>query len=116
MLRDDFRYRGADLALVARARTGWHGCRPVIPGRDPDRWRPKFFINIERKENAMSTTSKNAREDPIGTSNGGQANEDGKRRWYHPRPTPRCAVDLGGVNWSYWLVAVILVIFFLLPW
>jgi hypothetical protein len=38
------------------------------------------------------------------------------RRWYHPRPQPRCRGDIAGFNYSYWLVAVVLVIIFLLPW
>ena len=64
----------------------------------------------------MSTTSQNTQEDSISTSNGGQAAEDRKRHWYQPRPSPRCAADLGGFNWSYWLLIVFLVLVFLPPW
>ena len=64
----------------------------------------------------MSTTSQSTQETPIGTSNGGQADEDRKRHWYQPRPSPRCAADLAGFNWSYWLLIVFLVLVFLPPW
>jgi hypothetical protein len=63
----------------------------------------------------MSTTPQNTQDDPTGISNG-QADEDRKRHWYQPRPSPPCAADVAGFNWSYWLFIVLLVIVFLLPW
>ena len=36
----------------------------------------------------MSTTSQNPQDDLIGTSNGGQADEDRKRRWYQAAAQP----------------------------
>ena len=39
-----------------------------------------------------------------------------RARWYHPRPAPRCAADLAGFNYSYWLSIVVLVVLLLIPW
>jgi hypothetical protein len=37
------------------------------------------------------------------------------RRWYHPRPQPRCATDVAGFNWTYRLfVAFVVVVIFIL--
>ena len=42
---------------------------------------------------------------------------DGRqRRWYHPRPNPRCRADVAGFNYSYWLFAFLLLVVVLLPW
>jgi hypothetical protein len=64
----------------------------------------------------MSTASQDPQEDPVGTSPSGHADEDRKRCWYHLRPSPRCAADLAGFNWSYWLLIVFIVLVFLPPW
>jgi hypothetical protein len=44
------------------------------------------------------------------------ATGDSGRRWYHPRPEPRCRADLAGFNYSYWLFIVLLAVVLLLPW
>ena len=64
----------------------------------------------------MSTRSGNAQQGAIGTTANSEDAGPGKRRWYHPRPNPRCAADLAGFNWSYWLFIVFLVLLFFLPW
>lgn len=38
------------------------------------------------------------------------------RRWYHPRPEPRGRADVLGVNYSWWLLTVVLLIVVFLPW
>jgi len=43
------------------------------------------------------------------------ANNDRGRRWYHPRPQPRCRADVMGFNYTLWLLCLVLVIF-VLPW
>jgi hypothetical protein len=37
------------------------------------------------------------------------------RRWYHPRPQPRCVADVAGFNYTYWLFVSIVVILILIP-
>jgi hypothetical protein len=38
---------------------------------------------------------------------------DQPRRWYHPHPQPRRAVDMAGINYTYWLLvlAVLMLVF-----
>jgi hypothetical protein len=45
------------------------------------------------------------------------ANNDRGRRWYHPRPEPRCRADVMGVNYTFWLLfCILLVVIVVLPW
>jgi hypothetical protein len=65
----------------------------------------------------MSSSSENAQRDASGTAAGGtEGRRHGTRRWYHPRPAPRCAAHLAGFNYSYWLLIVVLVVLLLIPW
>jgi hypothetical protein len=44
------------------------------------------------------------------------ASTDRGRRWYHPRPQPRCRADVMGFNYTCWLFCILLVVLFLAPW
>jgi hypothetical protein len=44
-----------------------------------------------------------------------EAIDDRGRRWYHLRPEPRSRADLMGLNYTWWLLIVLLVVTFL-PW
>ena len=48
-------------------------------------------------------------------SGSGKGTRQPARRWYHPRPQPRCAGDLAGFNWTYWLFIAFLVILIFVP-
>ena len=58
---------------------------------------------------------------PVGPSDddGIEAKDDRGRRWYHPRPQPRCRRDFMGFNWTWWMVllwtAVIVLVFWPFP-
>ncbi len=41
---------------------------------------------------------------------------DRGRRWYHPRPQPRCRADVMGFNYRFWLACILLIVIFVLPW
>jgi hypothetical protein len=44
------------------------------------------------------------------------ANTDRGRRWYHPRPQPRCRADVMGFNYTFWLACILLVVIVAVPW
>lgn len=44
-----------------------------------------------------------------------EAVDDRGRRWYHLRPEPRYRADVMGVNYSWWLTAILLIVVFV-PW
>jgi hypothetical protein len=58
-----------------------------------------------------SSKEKATQRDASGTAAGGtEGRRHGTRRWYHPRPAPRCAAGLAGFNYSYWMLIVVLVL------
>jgi len=55
---------------------------------------------------------------PAASADRGEMTKAGQthaRRWYHPRPQPRCRADVAGFNYSYWVLFALLLIIFLLP-
>ena len=45
-----------------------------------------------------------------------EATDDRGRRWYDVRPEPRGRADFIGVNCTWWLVLIVVVIVAFLPW
>ena len=39
-----------------------------------------------------------------------EAKDDRGRRWYHPRPQPRCRRDLMGFNLTWWILLWVVLI------
>jgi hypothetical protein len=62
------------------------------------------------------STGPNTQPEPTAATASGDDGGPGQRRWYHPRPSPRCAADVAGFHWSYWLFITFVVLFLLLPW
>ena len=50
------------------------------------------------------------------SSNGADDNDARGRRWYHPRPEPRCRADVMGFNHNLWLFCILIILIFVLPW
>jgi hypothetical protein len=48
-------------------------------------------------------------------SGGDDQRRDQPRRWYHPRPQPRRAIDVAGINHTYWLFVVAALILVFIP-
>lgn len=65
----------------------------------------------------MSDSSRNMPQDALATTPSGNSKgtRHHTRRWYHPRPHPRCPADVAGVNWTYWVFIVwVLILIFIL--
>ena len=65
----------------------------------------------------MSDSSENAQANAIDTTpaRSSEGTRQQARRWYHPRPQPRCPTDFAGFNWTYWLFIAFLVILIFIP-
>ena len=68
------------------------------------------------KTNASSNTA--AAEAAVGPSDHDEieGRDDRGRRWYHPRPQPRCRRDLMGFNSTWWMVLLWIAVIALVVW
>ena len=60
-----------------------------------------------------------AAEAPVGPSSDDDEidpKDDRRRRWYHPRPQPRCRRDFMGFNWTWWMVLLWTAVIVLAVW
>jgi hypothetical protein len=68
----------------------------------------------------MAATEKSAQSGPADVpgpvEDRNAANTDRGRRWYHPRPQPRCRADVMGFNYTFWFFLVLLLVIVVLPW
>jgi hypothetical protein len=63
----------------------------------------------------MSDSSENVQHNDTKPAVSSEGTRRPARRWYHPRPQPRCASDLVGFNWTYWLFIAFLAILIFIP-
>ena len=68
-----------------------------------------------QKETTVSRSSQDAQREVTNIAGSSKDDRSGTRRWYHPRPSPRCAADVAGFNYTYWLGIVLIVILLLIP-
>jgi hypothetical protein len=116
--RDDLEYRMAaagaafDPAPLLERRRAVRSLRFPTKTSPPDQ-----LTTIERKDAVMSGNSENPKQDAIDTNaaSSSQNPRQHARQWYHPRPRPRCAADLAGFNWTYWLFVACLVVLIFIP-
>jgi hypothetical protein len=59
-----------------------------------------------------NTAQADSGEDHAGSD--GQSGDQPRRR-YHPRPRPRRAVDVAGINHTYWLLVLAVLILIFIP-
>jgi hypothetical protein len=45
-----------------------------------------------------------------------EAIDDRGRRWYDLRPDPRGRADLMGLNFTWWVIGIIIIVLVFLPW
>jgi hypothetical protein len=45
-----------------------------------------------------------------------EAIDDRGRRWYDLRPDPRGRADLMGLNFTWWVIAIVIIVLVFLPW